>query len=183
MAMPAKTTTISARQAYEWLSAGDAILIDVREPDEFRDEHIASATSLPLTSIGKINDVMPLPAGRKVIFSCLKGGRGEKACQAYAAANENVAEVFNIDGGISGWKADGLPVIGATRAGPRLTIFRQVQIAIGTLVLLSVLCGFFVHPAGFILAGLFGAALVLAGLSGWCGLAILLGRMPWNKAG
>ncbi|WP_244619092.1 YgaP-like transmembrane domain [Rhizobium sp. 18055] len=63
-----------------------------------------------------------------------------------------------------------------------MSIFRQVQIVVGTLVLLSVLGGFLLNPAGFVIAGLFGAALALAGMSGWCGMAILLGRMPWNKA-
>ncbi len=65
---------------------------------------------------------------------------------------------------------------------PRLTIFRQVQIAVGLLVLLSVLAGFFLNPAGFVVAGLFGAALTFAGISGWCGMAILLNHMPWNRA-
>jgi DUF2892 family protein len=66
-------------------------------------------------------------------------------------------------------------------AAPRLTIFRQVQIVVGFLVLLSVLAGFFISPAGFVVAGLFGAALAFAGISGWCGMAKLLNLMPWNQ--
>lgn len=67
-------------------------------------------------------------------------------------------------------------------AAPRLTIFRQVQIVVGCLVLLSVFSGFLISPVGFAVAGFFGAALCFAGISGWCGMAKLLNRMPWNQA-
>ena len=41
------TATVSPRDAALWLASGEAVLIDVREPDEFRGEHIAAALSLP----------------------------------------------------------------------------------------------------------------------------------------
>lgn len=179
--MAMQTKTIDARQANEWLSSGEAVLIDVREPDEFRGEHIPAALSVPLSNVGRLSGMVSIPAGRKIVFQCLKGSRGAQACEKFEAANAGAGEVFNLAGGITAWKANGLPVIGATLAAPRMTIFRQVQITVGLIVLLSVLAGFFVHPAGFAIAGLFGAALAFAGVSGWCGLAILLGRMPWNQ--
>ncbi|WP_338112355.1 YgaP-like transmembrane domain [Rhizobium gallicum] len=83
----------------------------------------------------------------------------------------------------SALEADGLPVVGASQGAPCLTIFRQVQITVGTLVLLSVLCEFLLHPAAFAFAGLLGAALAFSGISGWCGLAILLSCMHWNRIG
>ncbi|WP_237361834.1 YgaP-like transmembrane domain [Rhizobium gallicum] len=73
--------------------------------------------------------------------------------------------------------------LSARARAPRLTISRQVQITVGTLVLLSVLCEFLFHPAAFAFAGLLGAALAFSGISGWCGLAILLSRMHWNRIG
>ncbi|WP_132591062.1 rhodanese-like domain-containing protein [Rhizobium sp. BK068] len=158
----------------------EAVLIDVREPEEFRSEHIASALSLPLSEVRNLTRVLSVPAGCKVVFQCLKGGRGQQACERLAAEGGSRYQVFNLEGGIAAWKAEGLPVVGVT--APRLTIFRQVQIAVGFLVLLSVLAGFFLTPAGFVVAGLFGAALAFAGISGWCGMAILLNRMPWNRS-
>ena len=47
-------TTISPRDAARMLSSGEAVLIDVREPDEFRAEHIACAASVPLASVGSV---------------------------------------------------------------------------------------------------------------------------------
>jgi rhodanese-related sulfurtransferase len=174
------TKTVTARQASEWIAAGEAVLIDVREADEFRGEHIDAALSLPLAAVGNMAKVMSVPDGKKIVFQCLKGGRGRQACESFGAARGSGHEVFNLDGGITAWKAEGLPVVGGAASG--ITIFRQVQIAVGTLVLLSVLGGFLLNPAGFVIAGLFGAALAVAGVSGWCGMALLLGRMPWNKA-
>ncbi|WP_346723824.1 rhodanese family protein [Caenibius tardaugens] len=129
--------------------------------------------------MGNLTAGLALPAGRKVIFQCLKGGRSAQACDRVAAM-ESRYEIFNLEGGITAWKAEGLPVVGA--APPRLTIFRQVQIVAGLVVLLSVLAGYFLNPVGFAIAGLLGAGLVFAGVSGWCGMAVLLNHMPWNRA-
>ena len=58
---------------------------------------------------------------------------------------------------------------------------RQVQIAAGALALLGVLLGALVAPAFFGIAAFVGAGLVLAGVSGFCGMAHLLAAMPWNR--
>jgi O-antigen/teichoic acid export membrane protein len=74
----------------------------------------------------------------------------------------------------------GLPVR-IDRSRP-IEIQRQVQLAAGSLVLLGVVLGLTGHPAFYAVAGFVGAGLVFAGLTGWCGMAKLLGRMPWNRA-
>lgn len=58
---------------------------------------------------------------------------------------------------------------------------RQVQVAAGSLVLLGVFLGAYVSPGFYFLAGFVGAGLVFAGFSGFCGMARLLMRMPWNR--
>ncbi|WP_244619091.1 rhodanese-like domain-containing protein [Rhizobium sp. 18055] len=60
------TNTITARQASDWIASGEAVLIDVREPDEFRGEHIAAALSLPLAEVGNMAKVMSVPEGKKL---------------------------------------------------------------------------------------------------------------------
>ena len=52
-----------------------------------------------------------------------------------------------------------------------------------TLVLAGILLGIWVAPAFLALSGFVGAGLMFAGLSGWCGMAKLLGLMPWNRRG
>ena len=170
---------IDAKTAHDWLSSGEAILIDVREADEFSAEHIACAASVPLSRIPALFDQMHVPKGRKIIFQCLMGGRGSRACIALPADRAGDYDVYNIEGGITAWKHAGLPVVGT--AGPALSIFRQVQVVVGALVVTLVMIGFLGLTLGFVLAGFLGAALFVAGLTGWCGLAMLLRRMPWNR--
>ncbi|MFN7630579.1 MAG: DUF2892 domain-containing protein [Cyanobacteriota bacterium] len=58
---------------------------------------------------------------------------------------------------------------------------RQVQIAAGSLMLLGLILSTTLAPAWILLSWFVGAGLVLAGLSGFCGMARLLALMPWNK--
>jgi rhodanese-related sulfurtransferase len=171
---------IDAKTAHQWLSSGEAILIDVREADEFSAEHIACAASVPLSRIPELFDQMHVPKERKIIFQCLMGGRGGRACAALPTDKNKVYDVYNIEGGIVAWKDAGLPVV--VSSDPALSIVRQVQMAVGGAVAVLVLFGFLGLTLGFVLAGILGTALFVAGLTGWCGLAMLLRRMPWNRA-
>lgn len=100
--------TVSPAEAARWLAAGEAVLIDVRSPGEFLAEHIAGAISLPLNTLPGALDPKAVPAGRKLIFQCLKGGRSTQACAIVALPGS-----YNLVGGIDAWKAAGLPVVGA----------------------------------------------------------------------
>lgn len=169
---------ISPQQAHEWLSLGEAVLIDVREPDEFKAEHIAYASSLPLADVCNLLEQFQIPKDRKVIFQCLRGKRGEQACTLVPKTNATY-EVYNLEGGIDAWKNAGLPVIRS--AGGGMSIFRQVQMIVGSLVFVFVLVGHSGQSWGFTVSGILGAALAFAGMTGWCGLAMVLAKMPWNK--
>lgn len=174
--------TVSPREAAEWLRTGEALLVDVREPDEFKAEHIGGALSVPLSLAGRLGDVIAVPAGRKVVFQCLSGMRAGQACVMAGSALPGRA-AYNLEGGIEGWKAAGLPVVSAAGGtAPRApSLFRQVQMIVGSLVFLMVLIGFLGWTPAFAIAGFFGFMLALAGLTGWCGLALMLSRMPWNR--
>lgn len=175
------TVNITPQKAMEWLQSGEAVLVDVREPDEFKAEHIAYALSLPLGMLDKqFAALLSVPSGKKILFQCRHGNRSKKACDTVAGIGDEGYEVYNVEGGIMGWKEAALPVVeGARNAG--FTIFRQVQIVVGGLIAFFILLGFTGLSLAFVLAGLFGFALFMAGLTGWCGLAMLLSRMPWNR--
>jgi len=179
--------TITPAEAQALLRAGDALLIDVREPDEFRAGHIPQAFSMPLGQLDALLGEAQLPPGRTIIFQCLKGGRGGQACALADRAGHGVGRsVRNLSGGIEAWQASGLPIVkasgggGQASAGP-IPIMRQVQIAVGLLVLVATLLGLSGVTAGFYLAALFGFMLAFAGVTGWCGMALALARAPWNR--
>ncbi len=171
--------TIDAATLSTWLTNGEAVLIDVREADEYKIGHIPAALSLPLSGLADALTYLNLPHNTKIVFQCLSGKRGGNACIIVRELplGSNRA-VYNLDGGIGAWKSAGLPVIGA--AGT-LSVFRQVQMIVGGLIALFVALGFIVATGFFVLAGIFGFALAFAGITGWCGLALLLEKMPWNK--
>ncbi|PZQ45833.1 MAG: sulfurtransferase [Micavibrio aeruginosavorus] len=169
---------ISPQQAHTWLASGEAILIDVREPDEFKAEHIAYAISLPLAGVSNLIEQMQIPIDRKIIFHCFRGKRGEQACALMQKKNATCS-VYNIEGGINSWKVAGYPVV--LSANSKISIFRQVQIIVGLALVTTTLVGFSGQAWGFTVSGFLGAALTFAGISGWCGLAALLTKAPWNK--
>ena len=153
--------------------ARGALLVDIREPDEHAREHIPGAFLWP---VGQRQAPLQRGAATAVVFHCRSGAR----TQAQAARLASVAgcEAFLMEGGLQAWKQAGLPVH-VDRRQP-LELMRQVQIAAGSLVLLGVLLAATGSPYWLLLAGFVGAGLLFAGVSGFCGMARLLARMPWN---
>jgi rhodanese-related sulfurtransferase len=159
-------------RAKELVAAG-AVLVDIRDADEYRREHIAGARLRPLSTLASLN----VEPGRVVIFQCRSGARTTAHADRLAAAA--ACEAYRLEGGLDAWKKAGLPVV-ADKRQP-LELMRQVQIAAGSLVLIGAALGAFVHPGFYALSAFVGAGLVFAGVSGTCAMARILRRMPWNR--
>ena len=83
-----------------------------------------------------------------------------------------------VEGGTLAWIEANLPV---TRSAVKvISLERQVRIVAGSLVLIGVLLGWFVHPDFFGLSAFVGAGLVFAGITDFCGMGLLLAKLPWN---
>lgn len=165
-----KPTEVAGR-----LADGRAVLVDIREPDEFRRRHVQGALSRPLSAFEQAH--LKIDPGRDVVFTCKTGMRTGAMCERLAASVAGPAYV--LEGGVDAWAAAGLPVTIDAKAP--LELMRQVQIAAGSLVLLGVLLGFLVHPGFFGIAAFVGAGLTFAGVTGFCGMARLLALAPWNR--
>ncbi len=167
--------TIDAKTAKSWIETEGAILVDVREPAEHASQNIAAAHLAPLGTVSLAK--LPNTDG-KIIIHCQKGMRGNNACEKLLAENAGL-QIFNLDGGIEAWQQAGF----ATQSSGKkvLPLDRQVQMAIGSFVLGFSLLGYFVHPNFVFGAAFFGAGLLNAGLTGWCGFAKLMAKMPWNR--
>ncbi len=168
---------ISPGDASELVSQG-AILFDIREPADYAREHIATAKLLPLSALDHGADVGKLSAQDTVIFHCQSGVRSAQNAEKLASMAAP-AIVCLMEGGINAWKQQGLAVV-TDRSQP-LPMMRQVQVAAGSLVLIGVILGYIATPGWFLLSGLVGAGLLFAGVSGYCGMATLLAKMPWNR--
>lgn len=172
---PATRTDLSPHEAVDLLKAGRARLIDVREADEHRAERIAEAALHPS---GSLDPAAIRPEGKILIVHCRSGRRGLDATQRLRAAGH--AESFNLAGGIEAWRAAGLPTQ-RTVGASRLPIMRQVQIVVGTCVAIFTALGAFVNPWFLLVPGFMGCGLLFAGATGTCGMAAMLGVMPWNR--
>lgn len=92
--------------ASEWLESGEAILIDVREPAEYKEVHIDCAYLIPVNTVG----IDKLPSdikNKKIIVHCMLGKRGSTACEKLLSENPNL-DVYNLTGGIVAWENAGL---------------------------------------------------------------------------
>ena len=164
---------ISPQEAKRLIEEENAILVDIREPEEFAREHIKGARLMPLS-------VFPLlpPAPdreRPVVFHCQSGARAQGSAELLE--RHGFAAAYLLEGGIMGWKAAGLPVVNKKLPIP---LPRQLQIAAGSMITIFSICSFFV-PAINWLTLFIGANLIFAGSTGICFTAKLLMRMPWNK--
>lgn len=169
-----KIQAITPERAAELLSAG-AVLIDIRNADEYARERIPQAQHAPLSSLEPAS--LASRDSSAVIFHCKSGNRTRAHAQRLAACARG--EVYLLEGGLDAWKRAGYPLT-ADRSQP-IELQRQVQIAAGSVALLGVILGATVSSLFYALAGLVGAGLTFAGVTGTCGMTRVLQMMPWNQ--
>ena len=168
--------TISPTEAAERCRESGAVILDVRTPAEFETVHATNSRNVPLDQLDPATlGGEFLKAGEPIYAICQSGGRSQKACEILSASG---LRVVNIEGGTNAWVAAGLPVV---RGRQTISLERQVRIAAGSLVVLGVVLGFFVHPYCFGISVFVGAGLTFAGITDTCGMGMLLAKMPWNR--
>ncbi len=159
-----------------WLDNNQVLLIDVREPAEYEANNIKGSQLISLANVSLKN--LPEIGNKKLVLHCQAGKRSFNACQKLIAENEDL-EIYNLEGGISAWIQQGYNFQSSKKFF--LPIDRQVQVIIGSATFLTTIAGYFISSKFFIIPMVLGAGLIFAGLSGYCGLAILVAKMPWNK--
>lgn len=168
------TASISPKQLMDRRAAGERVeLIDVRTAAEFAEVHVDFARNVPLDQLRA--DKVANQGDGSLYVICRSGSRGRQACEKLQSAG---VTAVNVEGGTAAWEAAGLPV--ARSDVKVMSLERQVRIGAGSLVVAGVLLGALVHPAFYALSGFVGVGLVFAGVTDWCGMGMLLARMPWN---
>jgi rhodanese-related sulfurtransferase len=85
--------------------AGEIVLIDVREPEEYIEGHVPEARLIPL---GDVPDrLAEVPSGPAVLVICKSGGRSLRAAEYLRA---NGVDAINVAGGTSAWIDAGQPI-------------------------------------------------------------------------
>jgi rhodanese-related sulfurtransferase len=93
--------------------AADAVILDVREPDEWEAGHIKGALHIPLGDLPV--RVSELPADADLVVVCRSGGR---SARAVAWLGQNGHDALNLDGGMGAWAAAGQEMVSETGEAP-----------------------------------------------------------------
>ncbi|MFD3869292.1 rhodanese-like domain-containing protein [Streptomyces sp. NPDC058623] len=155
-------------------------VVDVRTPGEFASGHLPDAVNVPLDRLGRSLPELREASGRRpLLVVCASGARASNAVGVLASHGLDASV---LTGGTTAWAAGGHRLVhpdGRPRAV--WTMERQVRLAAGSLVLLGLLLGRFAHPAFQLLSAGVAAGLVFSALSNTCGMAVVLGRLPFNR--
>jgi rhodanese-related sulfurtransferase len=83
-----------------------AVLLDVREPDEWHAGHAPDAMHVPLAALAA--NVDRLDKDQPIVAVCRVGGRSERAASALL---QRGYDVVNLAGGMQAWNSAGMPVV------------------------------------------------------------------------
>jgi len=98
--------TVDAKTLHEWVEENNVVIIDVREQEEYDEEHIPGSHLYPLSRFEA--DLIPDPQGKKLVFHCRAGMRSHRACQTFLESFSD-REIYNLEGGILAWRNAGYP--------------------------------------------------------------------------
>jgi rhodanese-related sulfurtransferase len=152
-------------------------LLDVRTPAEYEAAHVEGAKLLPLDQLDASAYLSQRKSDGPIYLLCHSGSRAAKAAEKFKQAGFDGCVV--VEGGTEACIAAGLPVIRGSRNV--LPLMRQVQIAIGTIVATGSLLTLLADSKFALIPLFMGCGLIFAGVTGFCGLAVLIAKMPWNQ--
>ena len=151
------------------------LVIDVRDRAEY-DAGSEASVCWPVSEINgetlsEFVREQKLRPDKTVVLLCARGMRASQAAEKLRPLIPNPIAV--VEGGRAAL---------ATGGKQNMSIERQVRIAAGSLVLLGIVGSTLVHPALIVISAFVACGLVFAGITDWCGLGLLMLKMPWNQS-
>ena len=158
------------------------VIIDIREVDEYKREHVSGSVNIPMSTFESWGlEKFKKYADNEVIILCRSGSRAhisKELIKRNCKCNVRVYEWWLIE-----WKKEGKDVIewNTQNNSFYIPILRQVQIIVWFIVVISSLLAYFVN-INFIFIALFvWGGLTFAWLTWTCALAVVVGKLPFNK--
>lgn len=153
--------------------AAAPVVVDVRLPAEYGAVHLEPSLSLPLDELARRRD--ELPRDRELVLVCRTGSRARLAAAELAGFRARV-----LEGGLVAWQETGHPVV---EGKAHISLERQVRIAAGALAGAGGALAVVVSPWFGLVPAFVGAGLVYSGITDRCGMAHVLGKLPYNRRG
>ncbi len=97
-------TRISVEEAKKKLEAGEAVMVDVREPDEYAEVHASGVRLVPVNSVmNEVQQIRDFAGDKEVLFICKSGQRSALAAEFATAAGLSDRGLYNVEGGTVAW--------------------------------------------------------------------------------
>ena len=179
--------TVAPRELYGRLVRGkDFDILDVRTPGEYEAGHVPGAKLLPLDDLVAADYLRARgESDRPIYVLCQTGARARRAVDKFEQAG--FGGCILVEGGTAAWVEAKLPVNKGASHGPgkpaAIPLMRQVQLVVGFVSAAGAALALTLNPWFALIPLAMGLGLFIAGLTGFCGLALVLAKMPWNRLG
>ena len=100
---------VSTHQAVGLINRKDGVILDIRDKKEFETGHIVDAINIPSSKLASRLPELEKYKSRPVIVVCKLGQHSSEACKTLTAAG--FEQVVRMQGGMTEWRAQGLPVV------------------------------------------------------------------------
>lgn len=161
---------ISLNKAIQAQENGNAVIIDVREPAEFRDGHFPGAVNFPSTNF--------TPAayqqwpGQQIILICQTGSRARTIAGKLEEAG--IREVYVTEQHMEQIETD-------SSAGQGWSIDRQFRLTLGIFLLLFLIGRYWLGDVFWMIPLIIGLGLTITAIIDKCYLRVGIAKMPWNN--
>ena len=108
LARGAANGTLTAQGAVQLINRERAVVVDVREPEEFAAGHVTGARNLPLSQLEEKLGALVKKKTLPVVLVCETGARSHRAVALAKKLGYEQAQA--MAGGLKAWKAANLPV-------------------------------------------------------------------------
>lgn len=102
-------SSVTPTQTTQMINHENAIILDVREMNEYSSGHIVNSVHIPLSNLKTRISELNKYKNQKIIVSCRSGNRSSQACASLK--KEGFEEVFNLSGGVMAWENASLPLV------------------------------------------------------------------------
>ena len=148
------------------------LLVDVRSGSEYGTGHVPGAVNIPLEQVeSRVGDLGTQP----VVLICKSGKRARMAAGLLEPRRNDVAV---LEGGTDAWRKGNLPLVASLPT--RWSLERQVRLGAGLIALVGAVLALTLEVRWAYLSALVGLGLTMAGLTDFCPMALVMGKMPWN---
>jgi rhodanese-related sulfurtransferase len=102
-------SSVTPAQSTQMINRDDALILDVRENNEYSEGHIINSLHIPLSGLKTRIKDLEKHKSKKVIIACRSGHRSSQACANLK--KQGFEQVFNLSGGVMAWESANLPLV------------------------------------------------------------------------